>query len=147
MSLAKLSHTLASGVAGGDISIGSFQTRPLNTKDFDPDNIVTLSANQFTLQAGTYRIQATSMTGNVRRNQARIRNITDSSTLVVGTSMYCISARYEASYCCHEFTLSEEKTFEFQHFVERADSSSRTLGRPSVSGLSEVYANVMIEKI
>ena len=42
---------------GGDFTTGAWRTRNLNTEIADPDGIVSISSNQFTLQAGTYLIK------------------------------------------------------------------------------------------
>ena len=55
ISVAVLSHVTVYNGYGGDLTAGAWRTRPFNT-ELDPDNIVTLSANQFTLAAGTYTI-------------------------------------------------------------------------------------------
>ena len=41
----------------GTFTSGAYRTRALNVHAYDPDNIVSLSSNQFTLQAGTYIIR------------------------------------------------------------------------------------------
>ena len=43
---------------GGTFTSGAFRTRDSNTEVADPDNIVSISSNQFTLGAGNYLIEA-----------------------------------------------------------------------------------------
>ena len=43
---------------GGDFNSGAWRTRILDTEISDTDSIVSLSSNQFTLQAGNYFIVA-----------------------------------------------------------------------------------------
>ena len=55
----------------------------MNTEAFDPDGIVTLSSNQFTLQAGSYFINAMAPAQSVVNHQLRLRNITDSNNALL----------------------------------------------------------------
>ena len=54
----KLSDVKSAGTAGGTFTSGSWQTRTLNTEDSDTGGNCSLSSNQFTLDAGTYEINA-----------------------------------------------------------------------------------------
>ena len=54
--IAYLKDVKAANTAGGTFTSGAFQTRTLNTVEGDA-SIVSLAANQFTLQAGTYHIE------------------------------------------------------------------------------------------
>ena len=42
---------------GGQFTTGVWQIRDLNTEAYDPDGIVSLSSNKFTLAAGNYLIK------------------------------------------------------------------------------------------
>ena len=70
-----------SGTDGGTFTSGAWRTRDLNTEVTDVDNIVSISSNQFTLQAGTYLIKARATAYDCDRHQLRLRNITDGTTV------------------------------------------------------------------
>lgn len=145
---AKLSDTKSAGTAGGTFGSGSWQTRTLNTEDSDASGIVTPSANQFTLQAGTYRIRASAPGFGVELHKAKLRNVTDSVDTLIGTSErsgYGDSTQ-TFSIIEGEFTIAGTKTFEVQH---QCSSSLVTngFGYPSNFGVSEVYTIVEIWKV
>lgn len=136
-----------SGTTGGTFTSGAWRTRTLNTET-DPDGIVTLSANQFTLQAGTYWIHARCPAYQVARHQAKLYNVTDASDEIIGSSAYTNSlANYATtdSVILGRFAIAGAKTFEIQH---RASSSVATFGfgNPASFGVVEVYTDVRIWK-
>lgn len=90
-SYAVVSDQKTIGTAGGTSST-SFVTRDLNTEVFDPDSIVTLSNNQFTLIAGTYIIEW--QCPHFRSNSATtvLYDVTGSANVETGTSGYSASA-------------------------------------------------------
>ena len=67
---------------GGDFNSGAWRTRTLDTEITDSDGIVSLSSNQFTLQAGNYFIIAWASALQVNGHQARLRDITNGSTRI-----------------------------------------------------------------
>jgi hypothetical protein len=108
-----------SGTQGGTATAGSWETRTLNTEEADTGNHCTLASNQFTLLAGTYRIRAIAQAGQNNGHQAKLRNVTDGTDTIFGTSMYCSTT---ANYPTHSeivgrFTIAGTKTFEIQHKV------------------------------
>ncbi len=86
---AQLSDTQAQNTAGGTSS-GSFtyDTRNLNTEDYDPSNIVTISGNKFTPIAGTYEISVRATSYQLGYNRLKLRNVTSSSDVYKGVSEY-----------------------------------------------------------
>lgn len=134
----------AAGTGGGSSTSGSWQTRTLNT-EVDPDGIVSLSANQFTLAPGSYFIRSRAVAFEMNGpHKTRIRNITDGTTALVGTSEYLsgVSVATESS-AEGRITLTASKTFELQH---RVATSRATVGYGPESnwGEVEVYATVEI---
>jgi len=76
-SVARVSEQ-TTGHAGASTS-GSWVKRALNTEDFDPDSIVTLSSNQFTLGAGKYLVHFDASGFKTARHTAKIYNATDAA--------------------------------------------------------------------
>jgi hypothetical protein len=142
---AKLSDTKSANTNAGGLTSGSFATRTLNTEDSDADSIVSLSANQFTLAAGTYRIYATVPACNVNRNKTKLRNVTDSTDTLIGTSEYTGASGYSRSVVSGQFTIAGTKAFEIQHRVETTNGTNGG-GVESNFGVSEVYTVVEIWK-
>lgn len=146
---AKLSDTKATTTNGGTFTSGAWKTRTLNTEDSDSGSIVSISSNQFTLQAGTYRLSASAPAGRVNVHQTRIQNITDNTTTLVGSSEYSVGVTdsvQSRSVVAGEFTIAGAKAFELQH---RCSSTRATdgFGIANSFGLSEVYSIVEIWKV
>ena len=80
-SYARISDNKGSATQGGTFSSGGWRTRDLQTEEEDPDGIVSISSNQFTLQAGTYYISAMACAINVNNHVAKIQNVTDLSLI------------------------------------------------------------------
>ena len=143
-SYAHLSHRENANVQAGGISSGSWVKRPINNEVSDPDGIVSISSDQFTLQAGTYRIQAECIGYDVENQQARIYNATDSSTTLIGLNTKVSSDNDSiGATVVGRFTISGAKTFELQH---RVYSTTNTHGRGSYNNydIDSCYADVEI---
>lgn len=146
---AKISDAQTGGVAGGTFTSGANRTRVLNTVDIDSQSILSLSSNQFTLQAGTYRIHASAPAFFVINHQAILYNITNSAVVLIGTSEYSSATNTDGvmtrSIVCGEFTIATAKTFEIQH---RCSATKTTDGLGVAAGMnSEVYTVVEIWKV
>ena len=87
-SYAIIADQKSSATDGGTATSGSWQTRDLNTEIADPDGIVSISANQFTLAAGSYLIKWSAPAGDVRGHQSRLYDVTGTAEVGVGTSEY-----------------------------------------------------------
>lgn len=66
-----------SGNHGGDATSGSWQTVALNTERIDTGNNGTLSSNQITLLAGTYRFRGRVCLYAIDYCQSRLYNVSD----------------------------------------------------------------------
>jgi len=146
-SYARITDTKGSATQGGSFTSGAWRTRDLNTEDEDPDGIVSISSNQFTLQAGTYYIKAQACGINVNNHTAKIYNITDSSDTLIGNSNKTQPQGNNVSaYALIQgsFTIAAAKTFELQH---RCSTTQTTHGFGAYNGFSaNVYATVEIYK-
>jgi hypothetical protein len=149
-SFAVLNDTKAVNTAGGSFTSGAWRTRTLNTEVADPASIVSLASNQFTLAAGTYYVRASAPAMRVNSHQARLRNITDSTTTIAGRPMYsAFGGAYASSDSIVEgiFTIAGSKVFELQHQCETTSSSSSGLGQPGNFAESNIYSSVLIVKV
>ena len=93
----------------------------MNHEQADIASIASVSSNQITLAAGTYRCRISTGCRLCNRYQSRLRNITDAVTLLVGTNAYCPSTEAGTTACsvitgC--FTLWSQKTLEIQYQCE-----------------------------
>lgn len=143
----------AAGTSGGTFTSGAWQTRTLNTEVVDTGGHCTLTSNQFTLASGTYRIRASAPAYNVLRHQTRLRNITDGSTTLVGSSEYAgtentgqsVFPTTNRSHVSGRFTITASKAFEIQHRCEQTRNTFG-FGVEANFGEVEVYTIVELEK-
>ena len=110
----------------GAFTSGDWRTRDINTEVADPDSIVTLNANQFTLQAGSYLIRHTQVAYAVNRLAVRLRNITDSTDAGVAQCAYynAGAGNVWSTTGVARVVISGAKTFELQGQVETTKSSN-----------------------
>lgn len=128
---------------GGSSSAG-IQTRVLNTVVSNSIAGASLASNQITLPAGTYRIFATAPAYNTDAHQLILYNVTDSSTIAVGTSENGITAITTQGFLEYRFTLAATKVLELRHFIQNA-TTTNGLGL-HVGNSTEVYSVVKLTK-
>jgi hypothetical protein len=138
----------SSGTNGGTFNSGAWQTRTLNTKVVDAISGASLSSNQITLPAGTYWVEAHACASKVNSHKCKLRNITDSSDAIIGSTQEIDAAPNitSVSSLFGKITIAAAKAFELQH---RCQSSRATdgFGRQSGFGVIEVYAQIKIWKV
>jgi hypothetical protein len=146
---AAIADQKAAATNGGTFTSGSWQTHTLQTELYDPNGIVSIASDQFTLQAGTYKIDAWAVAYKVDNHQIRLRNITDGATTALGS--FGMSAAADAvhsdSHLKVVFTITSAKVFELQHRCETT-AATTGFGRGVGSfGENEIFAQVNIEKM
>lgn len=105
---------------GGGFTSGAWRTRDINTEVADTGGFGSVASNQITLAAGTYRCFIHAPAYSVTKHQARLQNITDTATTLVGTSEYASHTASadqpeSRSIIVGRFTIAGTKTFEVQH--------------------------------
>ena len=73
---------------GGTFTTGAWRQRDLNTEIADPDGIVSISSNQFTLQAGNYLIKWKCPAYDVARHMSRLYDVTNSTNIQYSAAIY-----------------------------------------------------------
>jgi hypothetical protein len=146
--VAYLSDVKASGTSGGGTTATTYVTRTLNTIVDSTGIVSSLSSNQFTLNKGVYFIEAIApAAGILNGHRARLRNITDSTTSLLGSSQYnTVSTVSNPSTISGEVTITSAKVFEIQHYSTLTVAASG-FGVNVSSGESEIYTQVKIIKI
>lgn len=142
-----LKDVKSSGTDGGTFTSGAWQTRDLNTSSGDFTKFGSLSSNQFTLDAGVYHIEATAPAFATAYHQAKLRNITDSTDDILGSSEYANPATNQSiSVVTDIVTITSSKTFELQH---RCETTRAADGFGIVNALptSSVFTQVKITKL
>ena len=144
-----LKDVKASGAAGGTLTAGAWQTRDLNSLEGAP-SWLTLLANQFTLSPGTYHIEGEVPGFFVQTHIAKIRDITNSSDILIGSSSYSGNTAADGasshSIIKGSFTVSASTTYELQHrsLVTRVTNG---LGVGSALGVNNIFSILKITKV
>ena len=148
-SVAIIADVKGSSVDGGTFTAGAWQTRDLNTELDDPSNIVTITSNQFTLQAGTYLVEWSAPAYKVDRHSSRLQNITDSTTEVLGSTEYSndADALITRSMGAKVLTITGAKAFEIQHYGAITRASYGMGLNSNISNINSVFTIVKIHKI
>jgi len=137
------------GTHGGTFSSGAWRTRTLNTYQVNQIGLAALSSNQFVLPAGTYYIYALCPARYVQQHKARLQNITDGSTSILGQTASCVFADYDGvsnAILSGVITITGNKTFEIQHY-SNASNSDDGFGIALNAGVNEIYTIVEITKL
>ena len=136
-------------VGGGTFTAGAWRTRDLDTKITDPDNIVSIANNQFTLGAGSYLIEAESMAHDVKRHIQRMYNVTDSSIVGYGQPNYADPGGNGsgAARIVARVTITQNTAFEIHHRCEETKANNGMgISNDITSGIRNKYTIVKIFK-
>ena len=127
----------------------SFTARDLNTVMTNEITGASLASNQITLPAGTYYIQASAPVYNSDSHKIKLRNTTDSSDTIIGSSERggTTSNSQSRSILSGRFTIAAQKVFEIQHRLDTTGAGSDGLGVRSNMSVTEVYTDVQIWKV
>jgi hypothetical protein len=108
--------------SGGTFTQDGWRTRTLNTEDTDDGSLCSLSSNQITLAAGTYRCLISCPAYRVNAHAARLYNVTGSALLLMGTAEYTwydsvlVTTR---SVISGQFTVAAGQALEVQHYCTK----------------------------
>jgi hypothetical protein len=140
----------AQNTTGGTFTSGAWRTRTLNTEVTDVGGYGSLSSNQITLSSGTYKIYAIAPAYAVDRHQIRLQNVTDATTILVGTSCFSYhnsGSGFDSNLSVIQgvFTIGASKALEIQHQCQTTQSGDG-LG-VAANFTTEVYTVVELWKI
>lgn len=139
----------SSGTHGGTFTNGDWRTRNLNTLTVDETGQVSLSSNQFTLSAGTYRFSASAPARIVGNHTCRLQNTTDASTVLVGEVCIAGTGGFTVTHSRVEgqFTITASKTFELQHRCATTRATDGFGEAANFASTAEVYATIELLKV
>ncbi len=138
----------SSGTNGGSSTAGSWQTRDLNTEVHDSGGHASISGNQITLQAGTYRFCISAPAYQPDEHQIKLYNVTDAADVKLGTPEFNDQAAADAqtrSWVKGQFTIASAKVFEVRHQVA-VSQTTNGYGRPASFGV-ETYTQAEFWKV
>jgi len=136
----------ANSTHGGTFTAGADRTRALSVEVLDTGNHASLSANQITLQPGTYRGSAWAIAWYVGAHRLKLYNVTDAIT-VVGSSEWIPQANQQTGHALitFQFTITAAKVFELRH---RCSATAESAGFGFATGLgTEIYSEIKLERI
>lgn len=140
------------GETGGAGCLGAWQARRFNRVVSDPGNNLTLGANQFQLDPGTYscRIKAPAFRAGgvrlrLRRTAGGAFTTVESAPVVAGQWNLDAVASIDTS-----FTLTANTTFVLEQWCSKAPRGDLTLGRAQNAGAAlanTIYSKVSCDRI
>jgi hypothetical protein len=142
----------SSGANGGTFTSGSYQTRTINQVVRNTITGASLASNEITLPAGTFWIEARCPAWIVNTHKAKLRNITDSSDILIGTTIQGANNSLQAnaattySFIRGLFTLSASKNLQIQHRCATTQSDTG-FGQACSFGDIEIYTDAVIWKV
>lgn len=129
----------AQNTAGGTFTSGSWQVRDI-AEISDTSGLCSVSSNQITLAAGTYRMQISCPAYSVNNHQCRLYNVTDASVIAYGAIAYSqqtLNTCTTTSNLSYKFTIASTKVLEIQH---RCQATQATDGLGTLCNFgTEVY--------
>ncbi len=147
-SYAIICDSKSSGTDGGGGSTSTWNVRDLNTEIADPDGIVSISSNKFTLGAGSYLIKWSAPAHQVSRNQSRLYDVTNTAAISYSQSMRAHSSDTTStnSLGFGRVTPSGSTEYRIEHNFESGGSAGNELGQGNSFSGSQIYTIVEIYK-
>lgn len=144
--IAYLRDERASGIDGGSCGPSSWFTRQLNTLGGDI-GFISLSGNQFKLQAGTYFVEVKAPAYGVGYHQIKLKVIETGSDVLFGSSEVSNPNSPSITYSniLGEIIVEEASTFEVQHRCSHTKAGAG-FGMAVGFGTVEIYTQVKIIK-
>ncbi len=132
----------------GTLTNGAWYTRDLNTELLDPDGIVSISSNKFTLQAGSYFIEASAPAYKVDQYNIKLYQTSGTQAdIAFGTAEYANANEGNVanrSFLFCRVTISTSTDYEIR---QRSSATKSNNGRGVQSNQSvEIYTVVKIFK-
>lgn len=147
----KFADVKSTGTNGGTFTSGAWRTRDLSSTPIGSNTIAgaSVTSNQISLTAGTYYLSASApaeQSTSASFAKARLYNVSDSATLLVGTTGYIAIPNsgnsHVRSIVTGVITLAGTKTIELQHQIT---STQATSGFGTAAGFSEDEIYSMVE--
>ena len=137
----------SSGTVSGTFTSGSYQTRDLNTEITDPDGIVSISSNEFTLDAGSYLIEWSAPAQWVTAHKSRLYDVTGTAEVQLGAPEYSHSTypTSNVSLGSARVSPSGSNAYRIEHRCQTTRSTNG-FGNAASFGDNEIYTIVRIFK-
>lgn len=139
---AVLEDQKTSGTAGGTATGSTWNTRDLNTEVYDPNSLITLSANRFTPSVNGW-VEFSAPTYAVNGHKTRLYNVTDSTVAGVGSTEYVATTEGVMSRSCGGCAVTASKQYELQHYAANTRASNGLGLQTTAASTVEVYSRVL----
>lgn len=136
----------SSGTSGGTFTSGARRTRDLNTVVTNEITGASLAANQITLPAGTYYIDALSPAYNVSGFVAFLYNVTDAADVSLNSQGGYAQGSAVNCFLSGKFTISAQKVFELQN-LSTGTTANIGFGVGNSLRSVEIYSDIKIWKM
>ena len=115
----------SSGTNGGTFTSGAWRTRDLNTEIADPDGIVSISSNQFTLGAGSYLIKWSAVGARVAKHKSALYDVTGTAYIDYGDVRWGMNydGEPDPSNGIARVTPSGSNVYEIRHYAQDSYST------------------------
>jgi len=127
-SYAIIADQKAANGASGTFTQDAWRTRDLNDEITDPDGIVSISSNQFTLAAGSYMIRWSAPAYQVQAHQTKLLDVTATADIEFGSAEFAEDdsggQTVSRSFGAARVTPSGSNVYEIQHYCADTCSSS-----------------------
>lgn len=145
-----LQYQKPNGTEGGAAVANTWTTLPDLVEVLDTGNYCTVASNQFTLNSGTYEIEASHTFYNTNATTLRLYNVTDSIEESLGVTIYTSTAGGNV-HLRDRITIGATKTFALQYLVEKAQATyglgASVKARASNYTGVETYGDIVIRKV
>lgn len=147
-SIAILRDEKASGTNGGSSAATTWNARDLNTEVSDSESIVSISSNQFTPIAGTYKIDVEAVVHNlVGAHRLRLYNVTDASVVSYGKNSRNNGTTQTSDGSLKTiFTANGTDAYRIDHYTA-SNIATNGLGSAMSLGVNEIYMEIVLELI
>ena len=148
-SVAIIGDQQTKGTNSGTATAGSWFTRDLNTELADPDGIVSIASNQFTLGAGKYFIEFAVPGYDCGKHRSRLYNATATSVVAESdTGQLDASDNVGTTTTGRGYVdISSNTVFEIQQRVTTTRSNNGRGLAFNLTGETELYTQVSILKV
>jgi len=148
-SIAVIVDQKSQSTSGGTFTSGAWQTRDLNTELFDPDDIVSISSNQFTLGSGTYYIEWLCPTYRVNSHLSRLYDVTNTAVVGYGQNAYSNNTYIGAtdSTGAAVVTITTNTTYRIEHQCSQTVSNAGFGVNTNFTSAGEFFTRVVITKV
>lgn len=132
---------------GGTFTAGTWLKRTV-AEETDTGSNVSVSSSVIVLEAGTYECRIFCPAFDVDQNQARLRNTTAGTTILVGTSANANSGSNtsDGSFIVGRFTIAASQNVEIQHQCQ-TEHGTNGFGAANGFGEDEIYTIAEFWKI